>query len=140
MNRIFAPMYELWSSAYINFENFSNNLYDSNVYVTVGILMVLTSLMLEAIYYYALSNYGNLYKTRFWFVWLLLILVMNFSTAYFYSTTEMAKLPWGSNGCPYTFTQYFTFSMVNVLWALIFSFVFSLILKIKSVRASRTPF
>ena len=120
---------------YIN--EFSNAMFTADAYTSIGLIMLFSSLIMEVLYYYLLSNYGNLHKRSYWFLWILTIAVINFIVAYMSSMSALEK---SEPGNTYTFSQYFTFSMVNVLWAVIFSFVFSLIFKIKSISASRTPF
>ena len=120
---------------YIN--EFSNAMYEADAYTSIGLIMLFSSLVMEILYYYMLSNYGNLHKRSYWFLWLITIAVVNFIVAYMSSMSALDK---SEPDNTYTFSQYFTFSMVNVLWAVIFSFVFSLIFKIKSISASRTPF
>ncbi len=120
---------------YIN--EFSNAMYNADAYTSIGLIMLLSSLIMVVLYYYLLSNYGNLYKRSYWFLWIITIAIVNFTVAYMSSMSALQKSEPGND---YTFSQYFTFSMVNVLWAVIFSFAFSLIFKIKSISASRTPF
>lgn len=136
MNAFFAMLYEGFHPLDLFYiPDFSDSMFESGAYVTIGLIMIFSTLLMESIYYYLLSSYGSLYKRVFWFVWLLVIAIVNFSVAYYYSMDALED-----NGMDYAFTDYFNFSMVNVLWATIFSFVFSLILKVKSIRGSRTPF
>ena len=138
MASFFEMLYEGFpplSIFYIN--DFSQAMYEADAYTSVGLIMFISTLVMEGLYYYILSNYGNMYKLSAWFTWLLLIAVINFIVAYM---SSMSALNQSEPGNTYTFSQYFTFSMVNVLWAAIFSFIFSLILKIKSICASKTPF
>jgi hypothetical protein len=120
---------------YIN--EFSNAMYEADAYTSIGLIMLFSSLVMEILYYYMLSNYGNLHKRSYWFLWLITIAIVNFIVAYMSSMSALDK---SEPDNTYTFSRYFTFSMVNVLWAIIFSFVFSLIFKTKSISASRTPF
>ena len=120
---------------YIN--EFSNAMFSADAYTSIGLIMLFSSFVLIALYYYVFSNYGNLHKRSYWLLWLLIIAIINFAVAY---TSSLSSLNNYEPSNTYTFSQYFTFSMVNVLWAVIFSFIFSLILKLKSTCASRTPF
>lgn len=138
MASFFEMLYEGFpplSIFYIN--GFSDAMFIADGYTSIGLIMFISTLVMEGLYYYVLSNYGNMYKRSAWFTWLLLIAVINFIVAYM---SSMSALNQSEPGNTYTFSQYFTFSMVNVLWAVIFSFIFSLILKIKSICASKTPF
>ncbi|MBG6062688.1 magnesium-transporting ATPase (P-type) [Flavobacterium sp. CG_9.1] len=142
MNDFFAILYEgtfLGDLFYL--DGFSNDLFEANAYMSIGLIMLISSAILELIYYYFISNYGGFYKKRFWLIWILVIGIINFATAYYQSTVAIEDFySTSTEGSPYSFTEHFTFSMVNVLWAIIFSFLFSIVLKIKSVRASKTPF
>jgi hypothetical protein len=136
MNDFFAALYEGFHPLNLFYiQDFSNEMYDSGAYVTIGVIMIFSSLILMTLYYYLLSSYGNLYKRLFWFIWLLIIAIINFAVAYYYSIVELENLQLN-----YGFTEHFNFSIVNVLWTVIFSFLFSLILKFKSIQGSRTPF
>lgn len=136
MNNFFAMLYEGFEPLSIFYiEGFSNDMYNSGAYVTIGLVMLLTSLFSELFYYYFLSSYSNFFKKTYWFLWMVLIAIINFFVAY---TTSFGAMI--SEGFEYTFLEYFTFSMVNVLWTMIFCFVFSIAFKFKSIKASRTPF
>jgi len=136
MNDFFAALYEGFHPLNLFYiQDFSNDMYGSGAYVTIGLIMIFSSFVFESLYYYFLSSYGSLYKRIFWFIWLLVIAVINFVVAFYYSTVELENM-----GVKYGFTEHFNFSVVNVLWAVIFSFVFSLLLKTKSIKGSRTPF
>lgn len=138
MASFFEMIYEGFpplSLFYIN--EFSNDMFTADAYTSIGLIMVFSSLAMVALYYFVLSNYGNLFRRSFWFLWLFIIAWTNFIAAYLSAKSALDNAVPANN---YTFSQYFTFSMVNVLWALVFSFIFSLIFKFKSVSASRTPF
>ena len=130
MNNFFAMLYE--NVCYINTFQFSQNMYYSGAYVSIGLVMLLSSLFLELFYYFFLSSYGSFYKRIYWFLWILLIMIINFFVAYSFSLSAIAP--------DATFLEYFTFSIVNVLWTMIFCFLFSIAFKFKSIKASRTPF
>ena len=138
MASFFEMLYEGFpplSLFYIN--DFSNAMFNADAYTSIGLIMIFSALIIEVLYYYLISNYGNLYKLSYWFLVLLFIAIINFVAAYM---SSMSALERSEPDNVYTFSQYFTFSMVNVFWAVIFSFIFSMILKLKSTCASRTPF
>jgi len=134
MAGFFEMLYEGLPQAKIFYiRNFSADMHNADAYAAIGISMLLSAFIMEAFYYYVLSNYKNWYKTSNWLVWLLIISILNFSIAFL-----SAKSAVGINN--YSFSYYFRFAMVNVLWAVVFSFIFSMLLKFKSTTASRTPF
>lgn len=136
MNEFFAMLYEGFHPLDLFYiPDFSNDMFHSGAYVTIGCAMLISTFVLEAVYYYFISSFGNLYRRIYWFIWLTAIAIVNFAMAFYYSRMAMEDLD-----LDYGFTEYFNFSMVNVLWAVVFSFVFSLLLKIKSIKGSRTPF
>lgn len=133
MNDFFATLYE--SLFFIDTNNFSENMFLSGAYVSIGLIMVISSLISELLYYYFISNYKMFYKRTYWFLWIAFTSLINFIAAYSMSFSAMA-----TNGDIYTLTEYFAFSMVNILWTMAFCFLFSIVFKFKSIRASRTPF
>jgi len=140
MNDFFATLYEGFFLGLFYIQGFSDDMYDSEILPIIGTIMLCTSFILSATYYYFISNYNGFYKKRFWFIWILVIGVINFIAAYYYSEIAMENFySTSTNGSPYT-TEHINFSLVNLFWAVIFSFLFSLVLKIKSVCASKTPF
>lgn len=142
MNDLFAALYEgfyPWELFYIY--GLSQDMYDSGAYVVVGWFWLLSCVVLMLAYYYALSNYGNWYKLGYWFVWILVACLINFAAAYSISVGEMEIFyQHTDDGSPYGFSEHFSFSMVNVLWTFLLCIVLSILFKLKSVKASRTPF
>lgn len=137
---VFTNLYEGgFLSNIFHFGQFSDDMFDANAYMLIGLIMIITSFIFEVIYYFLLSNYGRFYKTIFWLVWTLLIGLINFFVAYYYSSEAIYNFYLPADPPNYT-TEYFSFSMVNVLWSIVLSVIFSLFLKIKSTKASRTPF
>jgi len=135
MNDFFAGWYELL--AY--FGGFSNDLYDENLYITIGLCMVLIPVAVLAIYYYAVNSV----KFAKWWHWLLLVIVLcaiNFGIAYSTSYNELSYLYEQQNkALPYS-TEFISFSLINVLWTFVVSFVWSMIIKWGSKNCRRTPF
>lgn len=134
MAGFFEMLYEGLPQAKIFYiRNFSADMHTADAYAGIGMAMLFSSFIMEALYYYVLSNYKNWYKTRNWMLWLIIICAINFVIAFLASKSAV-----GSNG--YGFSYYLRFALVNVFWAVVFSFIFSMILKFKSTTASRTPF
>lgn len=133
MNGFFAALYEIITSQETEL---SKLLYDEKTYITVGISMLLLSAVGMAIYYYAINH------PRFnrWFHWLLILVVVcliNFSIAYFMADGVVWNTYGTTNGYV---TQMINFAIANAIWALIFSFLFSMLLKWKSTNAKHSPF
>ena len=119
--------------------NFAYDLYSSETYNSVGMIMVFSSFIWMALYYFFLSDYSNNYKLYKWILWVFLLAIINFSVAYYIVDLEMEiQYP---NGSPYSIADYINFSFINFIWSIIFCFILSIPLKkMKSTRASKTPF
>lgn len=135
MNDFFANWYELL--AY--FDNFSDDLYNQNLYITIGLCMVLIPVLILSIYYYVVNSV----KLNKWYHWLVLVVILagiNFCIAYFCSYNDLSLLYEQQNKeLPYS-SEFVGFSLINVIWTLVVSFVFSMIIKWGSKNCRRTPF
>ena len=135
MNDFFASWYELL--AY--FEGFSDDIYNQSLYITIGLCMVLIPVAVLTIYYYAVNSV----KFAKWWYWLLLVVVLcaiNFCIAYSTSYNELSYLYEQQNKeLPYG-TEFVSFSLINVVWTFVISFVWSMIIKWGSQNCRRTPF
>lgn len=142
MNDLFATLYEGFNPLNLFYiENFSSDMYDSGSYSTMGWLLLIVTVVMVALYYFLLSNYGKFYKRIWWFVYILVIALINFIIAYNISMNAMEDLfLTNEDGNPYGFSEYFQLGMVNVLYGVILSIIFSIIMKFKSIQATRTPF
>ncbi|MDR1848014.1 MAG: hypothetical protein LBR17_07880 [Bacteroidales bacterium] len=137
MNDFFASWYELL--AY--FEGFSNDMYDNQIYLSIGLCMTLIPIAVLAIYYYAVNSV----KFNRWWHWLLLVVVLcaaNFGIAYSISYNSILDIYESQNASPeYSLsTDCLSFSLVNMLWCFAVSFVWSIIIKWGSSNCRRTPF
>jgi cell shape-determining protein MreD len=118
--------------------DFANALYDSGVYNTVGMTMLISSLIFMILYYYVVSNYSNFKKFYFWGIWILVLAIINFSVAYYFSELQMQKQ--FNDDPPFSIADYINFSFLNFIWTIVIGFILSIPLKTKSTRASKTPF
>ena len=136
MNDFFAGWYELL--AY--FEGFSDDLYDQSLYLTIGLCMVLIPIGVLTIYYYAIDSVKFSEKCH----WLLLVVALcaiNWGIAYGITYNELSSLYESQNQeLPYSETVLVSFSLINALWTLIVSFVWSMMIKWGSKNCRRTPF
>lgn len=135
LNLFFANWYELL--AY--FSNFSDDLYNQNLYITIGLCMVLIPVGILTLYYYAVNSV----KFSKWWHWLMLVVILcaiNFGISYRTSYNELSYLYEQQNKVlPYT-TEFFSFSLINALWTFIVAFVWSMMIKWGSKNCRRTPF
>lgn len=135
MNDFFANWYE--SLAY--FDNFSDDLYNQNLYITIGLCMVLIPVIFMSIYYFVVNSV----KLNKWYHWLILAVILgviNFCIAYFCSFNDLSFIYEQQNKeLPYS-SEFVGFSLINVLWSLVVTFVYSMIIKWSSKNCRRTPF
>jgi hypothetical protein len=136
MNDLFSALYELFG--YI--QDFSDNLYETGVNIPVGIVMVLLSAVGMASYYFAINHP----KFNRWFHWLLVVGVLaliNFGIAWAMSDSALYDYFQGVNQeIPYSTIDFVTYSVVNAVWSVVFSFIFSLCMKWGSSNAKYSPF
>lgn len=142
MNDFFAALYEGFNPLNLFYiENFSEDLYETGSYVTMGWLMILISIVFTVIYYFFVSNYGKFYTRLSWFLYLIFVAVINFAVAYNIALGAIDDLYLTSEqGTPYGFNEFFQLSIVNALYGFIVCFIVSIIVKSFSVQATKTPF
>jgi uncharacterized BrkB/YihY/UPF0761 family membrane protein len=137
MNDFFAFLYEIL--AY--FEGFSDDLFENNLYLPIGISMSAVSLVGTIIYYYVL-NHPHLNRWYHWAGIVLIACIINFGTAYGVTFNSLNDIYAQKNQViPYS-ADVVIFSLINVLWTIITSFAFSFMRKIGkwSYNCRNTPF
>lgn len=137
LNDLFARLYELLSF----FDGFSDDMYSNNLYLPIGLCMILIPIVCLAVYYYVV----NAVKYSKWWHWLIFVLILcgiNFGIAYGISFQNIHDMYIDLNTEPdYGLaTCCFSFSMINVFWCFLVSFVWSMIIKWGSTNCRRTPF
>ena len=132
MNDLLAPLYEGWGLFYL--DNFSDDLYNNRLYIPIGLTLLLSSVALMGIFYYVI-NHPRFNRWYHWLFYVMLIGALNFGVAYYISYTTLSQL---YEQDPYQ-SQYYTFALVNFLYAVVFSFLFSYLLRWWSVNAATTP-
>lgn len=137
MNDLFANVYEFLC----DFGDFSDLMYYNDLYIPIGICMFLIPIVLLTVYYYVLNSV----KFNKWWHWLLLVVIIcaiNFGIAFGISYRNISDIYMDQNTLPsYPLGTYsFSFSMINVLWSFVVSFVWSMIIKWGSSNCKRTPF
>jgi hypothetical protein len=137
MNDIFASLYELF--AY--FEGFSDDLYENKLYIPVGLSMSVGSLIGIIIYYYGI-NHPRFNRWYHWLITVLTVCIINFGIAYSVVINGLDNIYASQNQeIPYS-AEILIFSLINAIWTLIASFVFSFVRKIGkwSYNCRNTPF
>lgn len=137
MNDLFANWYELLTY----FEGFSNDMYDNQIYVSIGMWMVLIPIVVLTIYYYVINSV-SLSKAKHWFLLVVALSAINFGIAYSISNNSILDIYESQNALPsYSLTtNCVSFSFINMIWCFVVSFVWSMIIKWGSTHCRRTPF
>ena len=132
MNTFFAALYELITGR----NGITEALYDYGLYLVVGMVMLLISLVGMIVYYYAVNHL----KFNRWIHWLISVIfvsIINFLVAYFNAGSIIYDL----YGEITDFVmEMIGFGFANAIWTFVFCFIFSLCIKWKSRNCSRTPF
>ena len=137
MNNFFAELEEVFGYIYLN--AFSDELYDNNIYTKLGIVLTITSLLWMFIYYYIINHprYSNLIS---WIIWILIGGLVNFILTYSISYNLLSELYYNSEKKMEYTNEFSILSSINFGWSLIFTFIFSILIKSKSSNATQTPF
>lgn len=137
MNDLFANIYELWGGALL--DGFSNDMYTYDLYLPIGLTMVFSTLAWMVIYYYLINHprFNNLWS---WLLWLVLIAAINFGASYYISTGGLDSIYFEDTGeLPPYYSEFYTLSLINACWAIVFAIVWSFVVKWWSVNCRRTP-
>jgi len=137
MNDFFAEIEEVFGYGYL--DSFSNDLYENNIYTILGLSLLISSFVWMFIYYY-IVNHPKISNIKGWLIWVLVGAFINFTITYILSFNDLSNV-YFINQKPMNYTNEFSIlSLINFIWSIIFSFLFSIILKLKSSNASQTPF
>ena len=124
---MFVSLYELWLG--------QNNdpIYADEIFTPVGLITLLVSLLLAAIFYLILGRWRSVFDgIGPWVITLVVVLIFAFAYAMWYAMDRTGADE--SDG-------YMTgLGGVNALYAAIYFFVFSILLKRFSIFAKHTPF
>lgn len=137
-NTFFANWYEFLYRT----EGFSDDMYENSLYLPVGIWMILVPVFLLVVYYYVV-NAASLNKWWHWLILVVAIAVINFfigyGTAYngIWDVYEQQNVD--QPGYSISINS-LTFGLINAMWGVLVSFVWSMIIKWGSRNCRRTPF
>lgn len=139
MNDFFAQLYELFGSCY--FGGFSDDLYNAGIYTSTGIVALVISFFGMLLLYYVYFNWLRTTNSKIaWFIWLIIIALINGIVAYFLSDSVLYGIYAQQNqNLPYGFGSFVGFATINFIWSLVFSFSISMLIKFKSPHGKATP-
>ena len=124
---MFTTLYELFLG--------QNNdpIYDDEIFTPVGVITLLVALVLAAVFYLGMGRWKPVFhRVSHWVITLVLVLVFAFAYAVWYALDR--------TGAANTDSYMTGFGGINLLYASIEFFVFSVLLKRFSIHARRTPF
>ena len=105
--------------------------YAEGIFENTGLLTVVLTLVLALVFYVVLGRWRNIWhKTVHWFLTLVIAAAAGFGSAYSLAKNELGTVD----------GYLIRFALFNMLYAALFFFLFSLLLKTLSIYAKRTPF
>jgi len=136
---LIANFYELWGGAYLG--NFSNQMYDNNIYFPIALYSILLAIILNVAYYYIIDRPGTA-RFSIWSINILVGGIISYIIAYVSAnnklTTVFANI---SEPLPAAFTSdILLFGLINTMWTILLMFLLSLVFKWKSTHSSFIPF
>jgi len=136
MNDFFASFYEIWGLAMIGQNGeFSNALYDNNLYQLIGFFIVFSSCLFFFMFYYWPINHPRWNKTWIWFVFFLILCLILSITLTIMINTQFQTLQ-----KDFSITEYLTFGFLNFIYSFILSsIILPLLFKRWSINCCRTP-
>jgi len=110
-------------------------IFEDKIYQPVGIMLLLSTLFIVGIYYFGFNGLRAKFSTRrSWYAFLTFDVVLNFLAVIF-----IVRALGGGHADPFSFAT-LLLCLINALYTAIVFFVFSIILKMGSPNARRTPF
>lgn len=132
MNELFAQVFELFGLAYQG--QLSEDLYDNNIYTTIGLITIALAL-LAALFYYIILDRPKGVNWSTWLLYGIVAVVLLLIVNSLYLGARFDNIP-----LDYYIEDYLGFLLVTGIWGLLFYFVFSMIIKSFSVNRRRSPF
>jgi hypothetical protein len=136
---LIANFYELWGGAYLG--NFSNQMYDNNIYFPIALYSILLAIILTVAYYYIIDRPGTA-KFSIWSINILVGGIISYIIAYVSANNKLTDV-FANIGepLPAAFTSdILLFGLINTMWTILLMFLLSLVFKWKSTHSSFIPF
>lgn len=131
LNEFFASIYET-----LHYSNeFSGDIYNENLYQTFGIFLIISSLLFPILYYKIIDQVKYANKKAWLFIVIITSVILNFLLAYIYPNNILVSL-----GIEYDANEYLSLAIVNSAFAVILTFIFSLVIKNFSTNCKKIPF
>lgn len=151
MRDFFAMIYE-WLLYDNNYSLLFNHLYQENGYILLGFALLLLPLLLFVLFYWdSRMPWGNPYRKKFnWIIWLIITAAATIGASYaivypaLFNSNDPALIQAMNDPATYywPFAEKLTLyiSILNGVYSLLTSFLWSLLLKQKSVLHIHIPF
>lgn len=136
---LIANFYELWGGAYLG--DFSDLMYNNDLYFPIAIYSILVALVLTLAYYYVIDRPGTA-KLSIWSLNILVTAIINFIIAYLTASNNLTEI-YAEVGQPLPAafsSDMLVMSLINSMWSALLMFVLSLVFKWKSTNSSYVPF
>ena len=131
MNNFFAPIYELFFYTV----PFSDDLFQNELYVPLGLsLLIISALLMVAFYYYPI----NRPSFSRWYHWLIILLVN--AAIQFGLAVIIPKNKFTSLGIEEYHSEYYNFGIVSAFMSMILFIILSFMFRWWSTNCRRTPF
>jgi hypothetical protein len=136
MNDFFAGIYEAGGAFFLG--NFSIDLFTNQLYIPVGISLLLSVFLLLMAFYYVIDH-PRFNKWTHWLLYVGIICLLNFGFAFYFTYNELELIYSQQNiELPY-WADFWIFSMINSLYALILSAILSVLIRWWSINCSTCP-
>ena len=138
MKDLIANFYELWGGAYLG--NFSDQMFDNDLYFPVALYSIFVGLILIIVYYYVIDRPGTA-KISIWALNLLLGAIISAIIAYVSANNDLTEI-FASIGEPVPIafsSDMLMFAMINAMWTIILMVLLSFVFKWKSPNSSYIP-
>lgn len=139
MKDLIANFYELWGGAYLG--EFSEQMYNNDLYFMVAIYSILVALVLTIAYYYIIDRPGTA-KLSIWAINLLVGGILSAIIAFVSANNDLTEIfaQVGSQ-LPASFSSDMVmFALINAMWTILLMVLLSLVFKWKSPNSSYVPF
>lgn len=128
MNDFFSQLYELFGFCY--FDGFSDDLFNAGIYPKLGLSTLLFSLLMLFVFYFLKSQKPLTYRLLVWLIAVSVFCALSFSSAFGVARKTLSNLYEQQNQeMPYEFWQFASFAFINLLWALIFCTIISVVIQ-----------
>ena len=126
--------FQAWLGLLFRSETMSPDLEANNVFGTIGIIMLISSVVFAAIFYFLMDK-SKFMGFLYWFGFLIGLFVINLLQTFFLAKNTLYKA-----GLEHPASGYLYLGFIVAFWAVVLYFIFSLIFKRFSTNLIRSPF